>query len=111
MKGDDVDQRPGADDDGRVDRVRSRETLERLGEVEDLLRDGSESIACRSSAPGRSESASVWPGPSGTSFAIRSTTPYGMSSTRPAPDAAARAAIVENVIIWATRSRPYLSAT
>ena len=40
LERDDVDQRPRADHDaGRVDRVRSRETLERLGEVEDLLRD------------------------------------------------------------------------
>ena len=72
---------------------------------------GSESTACRSSAPGFSAASSVWPGPSGTSFAMRSTTPYGMSRTRPASRIAARAAIVENVMICATRSRPYFSAT
>ena len=63
------------------------------------------------SSPDFRHSASVWPGPSGISLAIRSTTPYGISSTRPASRTAARAAIVPNVMIWATRSRPYFSAT
>ena len=36
---------------------------------------GSESTAWRSSAPAFSAASSVWPGPSGTSFAMRSTTP------------------------------------
>ena len=48
-------------------------------------------------------------GPSGTSFAIRSTTPY-VSSTRPASRIAARCHCRERMI-WATRSRPYFSAT
>src|SRR6266511_1568070 len=64
---------------------------------------GSLSIARRSSAPGLRHSSSVCPGPSGISFAILSTTPYGTSSTRPASRTAARPAIVENVMICATR--------
>jgi hypothetical protein len=44
-------------------------------------------------------------------LAIRSTWPYGISSTRPASRTAARAAIVEKVMICATRSRPYFSVT
>ena len=72
---------------------------------------GSSLTAVASSPPGFIASSSVWPGPSGIIFAIRSTVPYGISSTRPASRTAARAAIVENVMICATRSRPYFSAT
>ena len=72
---------------------------------------GSPSIALRSSPPGFRQSSSSCPGPSGISFAILSTTPYGTSSTRPASRTAARAAIVENVMICATRSAPYFSRT
>ena len=72
---------------------------------------GSESYAWRSSAPGFRHSSSVCPGPSGIAFATLSTTPYGTSSTRPASRTAARAAIVPKVMICATRSRPYFSAT
>ena len=72
---------------------------------------GSVSYAFLRSEPGLRQSASVWPGPSGISFAILSTTPYGISSTRPASRTAARAAIVPKVMIWATRSRPYFSET
>ncbi len=67
---------------------------------------GSVSYASRSSSPVLRHASSVCPGPSGISFATLSTEPYGISSTRPASRTAARAAIVPNVMIWATRSRP-----
>ena len=50
-------------------------------------------------------------GPSGTSLAMRSTTPYGMPITRPASLIAALGCILPNVMIWATLRRPYFSAT
>ena len=73
----DVDQRLGADHDaGGVDRVRARQPLERHARGRrSPCATGSESTALRSSAPGLRHSSSVWPGPSGISFAIRSTTP------------------------------------
>ena len=86
--------------------------FERLRELDDLLRDriGVDRLGA-ARAPGFRHSSSVWPGPSGMSFAILSTTPYGTSSTRPASRTAARAAIVEKVMICATRSLPYFSRT
>ena len=72
---------------------------------------GSASYDSLSGWPFFSDASSVCPGPSGIIFAIRSTVPYGISSTRPASRTAARAAIVPNVMICATRSRPYFSAT
>ena len=71
---------------------------------------GSASYAARSSCPAFIDSSRYTFGPSGTSFAIRSTVPYGTSSTRPASRMAARAIIVPKVMICATRSRPYFSA-
>ena len=50
-------------------------------------------------------------GPDGISFATRSTSGSGTPSARPASRTAARAAIVPNVTICATRSLPYLSIT
>ncbi len=47
----------------------------------------------------------------GIIFAIRSTSAYGISSTRPTSLIAALAAIVPNVMICATFSRPYFSVT
>src|SRR5580658_6065179 len=47
----------------------------------------------------------------GTSFASRSTSGRGTLSTRPTSRIAARAAMVPNVMICATRSRPYFSCT
>ena len=72
-----LDQRLRADDDaGRVDRVRPREPFERLREVDDLLRDRVRVDRLpQLRAAGEASRSSVWPGPSGTSFAIRSTTP------------------------------------
>ena len=108
-----VHQRLRADHDrGGVDPVLAGQPLERLREVDDLLRDRV-GVVTRSQlgCPGFRHSSSVWPGPSGISFAIRSTTPYGISSTRPASRTAARAAIVPKVMICATRSRPYFSRT
>jgi hypothetical protein len=48
-------------------------------------------------------SASVMPRVSGTSLAIRSTSPYGIPSTRPTSRIAARACSFPKVMIWATR--------
>ena len=42
---------------------------------------------------------------------MRSTTPYGRPITRPASRTEAFAASFENVMICATRSRPYFSVT
>ncbi len=47
----------------------------------------------------------------GMSLAIRSTSPYGMSSARPTSFTAAFAAIVLKVMICATWSRPYFCCT
>jgi hypothetical protein len=53
LERDDVDQRLGADHDaGGVDRVGAGEALERAGEVDDLLRDGSSSTAFGELLPG-----------------------------------------------------------
>ena len=46
----------------------------------------------------------------GIALAMRSPTMYGLPSTRAASRTAARALIVENVMICATRSLPYFSA-
>ncbi len=52
------------------------------------------------------------PGPLGTFFASASTSFSGTSSTRPTSRITARAAMVPNVTIWLTRSRPpYFSWT
>ena len=51
------------------------------------------------------------PGPEGMSFATRSTSGNGTPRARPASRTAARAAIVPNVTICATRSWPYFSIT
>ncbi len=51
------------------------------------------------------------PGPEGINFATRSTSGSGTASARPASRTAARAAIVPNVTICATRSAPYFSVT
>ena len=53
----------------------------------------------------------MFSGKFGTSLAIRSTSVYGMLSTRPTSRIAAFAPIVPKVMMWATRSRPYFSAT
>ena len=80
----DVDQRLGADHDaGGVDRVGARQPSSGRASSTISFATGSESTALRSSAPGLRHSSSVCPGPSGISFAILSTTPYGISSTRP----------------------------
>ncbi len=61
---------------------------------------------CSSAAPIDSP-----PGPEGIIFATRSTSGSGTPSARPASRTAARAAIVPNVTICATRSLPYFSVT
>ena len=59
----------------RPARVRPFERLARARRSP--ARPGRRRTACCSSAPGLRHSSSVWPGPSGISFAILSTTPYG----------------------------------
>ncbi len=53
----------------------------------------------------------VTPGPSGTSFAIRSTSPKGILRLRPTSLMAPLAFMVPKVMIWDTLLRPYFSAT
>ena len=54
---------------------------------------------------------SVMPSSSGTSLAMRSVSAKLMPSARPTSRMAALAFMVPKVVIWATRSTPYFSAT
>ena len=87
------------------------EPLERLREVDDLAHLRVGVVGRLQLGAGLQAVVEVDLGPSGISFAILSTVPYGTSSTRPASRTAARATIVPKVMICATRSRPYFSAT
>ncbi len=64
------------------------------------------SVICSSASP-----MDMPPGPEGIIFATRSTSGSGTPKARPASRTAARAAIVPNVTICATRSSPYFSVT
>ena len=109
----DVGQRPVGDDDaGGVDRVLADEALERLREVDDLAHlriavVGRLQLGARLQAVVEVDLDALGDQLRDLVHGRRT----GTSSTRPASRTAARAIIVPKVMICATRSRPYFSAT
>ena len=105
-------QRPVADDHaGGVGRGVAVEALQLQG---DLQQVGDRLVVVAWPAAGAARSRSAWArvtglaGLLGTILARRSTRPSGSCITRPTSRSTARACRVPKVMIWATRSRPYL---
>ena len=109
-----VDQRALRDHDaGRVRAGVARQPFDRLWRCRAACESaGASRTATFSSGICSSASVDRQPArPDGISFATRSTSGSGTPSARPASRTAARAAIVPNVTICATRSLPYFSVT